>query len=245
MYERPETADAHDRYWSLVRDAIRDAGGQAPERLTRDSDPWAVWQDPGLILAQTCGLPFRARLHRQVTLVGTPDYALPGLKPGYYQSVIILRASDPRQDMADLKDATLAYNEGLSQSGWAAPYATGLDHGIYWTRVLRTGAHRDSARAVAGGRADVAALDAVTWRNLVRFEPLLTERLRVLARTEPTPGLPYITASACDAPMIAAAIAAAMAALLPDDRELLGLNGLVRIPPSAYLALPMPPEPGS
>ena len=89
MYDRPETAAATDRYWGLIRDGLRAREIEAPDDLTRTDDLWTLWQSPDLVLAQTCGLPFRARLHGQVQLVGTPDFGLPGCAPGYYNSVII------------------------------------------------------------------------------------------------------------------------------------------------------------
>ena len=67
--------------------------------------------------------------------------------------------------------------------------------------------------------------------------------LRVLAQTDPTPGLPYISAAGADAPALFAAIDGAIRDLSPDDRDLLGLCGLVAIPAGDYLAVPVPPAP--
>jgi hypothetical protein len=62
MYDRPETRAATDRFWELTRDALSLRGIDAPEALTRDRDPWDIWQAPDLVLAQTCGLPYRSGL---------------------------------------------------------------------------------------------------------------------------------------------------------------------------------------
>ena len=239
MYDRTETAPAHDRYWRLIRTALADNNIAAPEQLTRECDPWALWTDPDLTLAQTCGLPFRAHLHGSVSLVGTPDFGLPDCAPGYYFSEIIVRDSDPRDTVDAFSEATLGFNDALSQSGWAAVSATGATFATH----LRTGGHRASARAVAGGRADIAALDAVTWRDLQRYEPDLRRSLRSLGHTHPTPGLPYIAAKDADADRTAQAIAAAITQLTPADRDTLGITTLVQIPAADYLALPLPPRP--
>ena len=103
MYDRPETASANDRLWALIHEAL----GEGPKHLTREGDLWDIWTAPDLLLAQTCGLPYRARLHDRVTLVGTPDYGLPDLPAGYYQSVLIARADGPR-DLDALCTGTLA-----------------------------------------------------------------------------------------------------------------------------------------
>ena len=239
MYDRPETAGAHDRYWALIAQALQDSGQPAPSALTRDMNVWSIWQNPDLVLAQTCGLPFRAKLHDQVTLIGTPDFGIPGLPAGYYASPIVVREDDPREDIAAFREARLAYNEPLSQSGWASIQSTGATFGSY----IQSGAHRNSAAMVADGGADIAALDVITWRDIQRYDPNIASRLRVLMQTEPTPGLPYITALNRDPAPIAMAVEQAIAALPTADRDTLGLRGLVQIPAPDYLAIPIPPAP--
>lgn len=242
MYDRAETAAANDRLWAGIRDGLRARGIAAPGALTRGEGAyWEAWAAPDLVLSQTCGFPYRARLHGKVTLIGTPDYAVEGCPPGYYRSVFVVRADDPRA-LADFDGQPIAYNEGLSQSGWAAPQNHAARLGLRLRPGLCTGGHRLSALAVAGGEADLAALDAVTWEMLRRWEPA-ARGLRVIAATDPTPGLPYIAAPGADAGATFAAVAGAIAALSPEDRDILQLRGFVRIAPEAYLAVPTPPAP--
>ena len=240
MYDRPETAAANDRLWQGVRERL----GQGPEHLTRGGDLWAQWQSPDLILSQTCGLPYRARLHGRVNLVATPVCALPDCPDGHYCSVFVARADDPRADVRDFAGAVLAYNEPLSQSGWAAPQAFAAAHGLAFGPTLRTGAHALSARAVAEGRADIAALDALTWRMIARHDGFARD-LRVIGRTDPTPALPYITAAGRDPAPIRAALSDALAALSARDRDTLGLRGMTRLSEESYLALPIPDPPAA
>lgn len=237
MYDMPALQAANDRFWSLIRTEL----GTGPDRLDRDRDVWEIWQDPALVLAQTCGMPFRTRLHQTVQLVGTPDYGLPGCPPGHYCSVFVARAGDDR-DLAALAGGTFAYNEALSQSGWAAPLNHLLALGLRPEHLHQTGAHALSARAVADESADLAALDALTW-ELLREHTDLGGLLHEVARTAPTPTLPYITAPGRNAAAIARAVRAAIANLVPADRATLHLRGLVDIPAGAYLAVPNPPAP--
>jgi ABC-type phosphate/phosphonate transport system substrate-binding protein len=243
MYDRPETAAANDRLWAGVRDRMRAAGMDAPDALTRGAeDLWPQWTSPDLVLSQTCGYPYRARLHGMVTLVGTPDFGVEGLAPGYYCSVFVARADDPRPGLEAFEGARFAYNEAMSQSGWAAPQTHVATLGLSLPPTLRTGGHRFSALAVAEGRADIAAIDAVTWRMLRRWEPAVAG-LREIARTAGTPGLPYIAAAGADGPRLFGILAEAIAAMPEADRDATGLRGLVAIPAAQYLAVPTPPAP--
>ncbi len=234
MYDRPETAAANDRFWALIRDRLRHAGLAAPDRLTRDRDELALWQDPALLFSQTCGLPFRARLSDRVTLVGTPDYGLPGCAPGMYRSAIVARADAGA--LTEPARRRWAVNSLLSQSGWAAALA----HVGPISAPLVTGSHAASARAVAEGHADLAAIDAQTWRMIERFDGALAARLTVIDWTAPTPGLPFITAAGRDPAPIAPAVAGAIAGLAPGDRTILDLRALVPVPKAAYMSLPVP-----
>lgn len=238
MYDLPPLQEANDRFWLHIRAEL----GRGPEQLTRDRDAWDVWQSSDLMLAQTCGYPYRAKLHGSVNLVGTPDYGLPDCPPGYYRSVLVVRADDPRQSEDAFAGACFAYNEALSQSGWAAPQVHLSARGIPMGDLIETGAHAASARAVAEGRADLAGLDALTWELLKRHDPVAQD-LRVISETVPTPGLPYITSLNEDGEIIVKAVAAAIAALGADDRAALHLKGLIQIPAEAYLAIPTPPPP--
>jgi ABC-type phosphate/phosphonate transport system substrate-binding protein len=243
MYDRPETAAANDRLWAGIRDGLRAEGIGAPEALIRGADDlWQHWTSPDLVFSQTCGFPYRSRLHGTVTLIGTPDFGVEGCPPGYYHSVFVARADDPRDGLAAFDGARFAYNDDLSQSGWAAPQTQARMLGMRLPPALKTGEHRLSALAVLNGQADIAALDAVTWRLLQRWEPAVSG-LRAVGVTDPTPGLPYIAARALDRDRLFAIAAAAIAAQSPEDRDLTGLRGLVAIPAEDYLAVPTPPAP--
>ncbi len=242
MYDRAETAGANDRFWAGIRDGLRARGEAAPEALTRGEEAyWAAWESPDLVLSQTCGFPFRAVLHGKVTLVATPDYGLPDCPPGYYNSVFVARADDARC-LPEFRLARFAYNEALSQSGWAAPQNHAATMGFHFAPSLATGGHRLSALAVAEGRADLASIDAMTWRLLQRYEPWAAD-LREVARTAPTPCLPYITAKGTDGSAHFAALSEAVAGLSPQDRDTLSLCGVVQIAAADYLAIPHPPKP--
>ncbi len=239
MYDMPALQPANDRFWILIRAHL----GEGPNHLTRDGDFWNTWQDPNLTFAQTCGMPYRTRLHGKVHLVGTPDYDLPGCPPGHYCSVFVAHADDAR-DLPELAAGIFAYNEALSQSGWAAPVTHLSELGLAPARLLETGGHALSAQAVADGHADFASLDALTW-VLLQEHTDLGKRLRPVESTRPTPALPYITAITRDPVPVATAVRAAISDLSPADRAALHIRGLIDIAADLYLAVPNPPSPAA
>ncbi len=241
MYDRPETMGANNRLWALMRDALRDMGQDAPQELTRGNMAlMAGWLSPELLFSQTCSLPYRAKLADKVALIATPDYGLEGCPAGHYRSVYVARKSDGFTHLDQVAGLDFAYNEALSHSGWAAPYADHLARGLSLRPTLRTGAHHASALAVANGRADYAALDALTW-ELIEEHDTFADHLCVIGTTPPSPALPYITAK--DPNPVRIALTQAIAALPPADRATLHLRGITQIPAKAYLSLPIPPAP--
>lgn len=245
MYDQPDCRAANDRYWAAIGQALRDAGLAAPEALTRGiPDLMTHWMRPDLVLSQTCGYPFRAKLQGQVALVGTPDFGLEGCRPGYYQSLFVVRADDARDGLMAFKDARFAYNEAMSQSGWAAPQTHAAGLGFRFRPAVQSGGHALSAQAVRTGEADIAAIDALTWHLLRRNNPDMAG-LRVVGRTDPAPGLPYIAALGSKHRLVFDAISAAIAGLDAADRDVLGIRGILFIPAVAYLAVqtPAPPNP--
>ena len=239
VYNRPELAAAHDRYWALIHRNLHDLGEDSPEELSQSSDLFGAWTRSDLVLSQTCGMPYRLELKERVSLIGTPDFGLRGCPPGYYRSAIVVRTDDARETLGDFASARLAYNELTSQSGYCALVNHVRPLGFWFAETRSTGGHEASAHAVANGRADIASLDAVSWGLLQRHDPLAVQ-LRVLDWTAPTPGLPYISRIGANVDMLFEAIRSAIHGLDPIDRQALGLRDLVSIPASAYLAVPNP-----
>ena len=234
MYDRPETQAANDRFWALIHAYLPDA----PELLTRDGYHWL---DPDLVLSQTCSLPYRTGLQDSVLIIATPVHNL-DCTAGYYFSVVLVRASDHRTDITDFSGAQLAINGPVSQSGWAAIDALAKDAGVRFSTIIETGSHQESARAVAEGRADICAVDAVTWTMIERWDAFASD-LRILCQTSPTPALPYITAMGHDPRPLQEALVNAVGSLTPEDQDLLCLIDVTHIPSDQYSNMSIPPAP--
>ena len=97
--------------------ALAGHGVPAPAALDRRADYASVWREPGLVLSQTCGYPYATALRGRVQLVATPAYRAAGCDGARYCSMLLVRADDPAQALADLRGRRVAFNATDSQSG--------------------------------------------------------------------------------------------------------------------------------
>lgn len=233
MYDWPQVRAETDALWAGIRAELSLFGVAAPERLDRHSDLYAGWGRRDLLISQTCGLPFVRRLRGRVALVGAVDHGLAGIPAGMYCSRIVARRGEAGP-LSAFAGRRVAYNSADSQSGAGAMrhLVLPLLHGVrgrgarFFGQAVVTGGHAASIRAVAEGRADVAAIDAMTWELARRHMPE-ADRLDVIASSPATPGLPLITAPDGPVDALFAAIGAALAGLPAAARDALGMQGIV------------------
>ena len=239
MYDRPELKAHNQVYWSEIRRALYSRGIESPKLLTEEGTGLAFWGNPKLFLSQTCGLPYRKYLHNKVNLVGTPDCGVKGCPPGYYCSYFIVRKNDKRNSLPQFNNSVFAYNEKNSQSGFASAWNHLKSLGFWFQNIKITGSHLRSAHSLVNGDADIAAIDAVTWRFIKKYEAIATE-LRILEATDPTPGLPYITSKTLKCDVMFDAIEDAIKNLSKNVLRELNITGIIKIPKASYLAIPLP-----
>jgi len=230
MYPQPGAKPAWMRVWSHVGARLRERGVPAPRQLSWPSDLHRVWTAPDLFLSQTCALPYIQSFHRHASVLGAFDFGLPGCPPGTYCSWIITRQGESRAPGELLRAGRVAINGFDSQSGYGSLSCLGP----LPERPLVTGSHAMSLRAVKTGQADLAAIDAVSWRFLSRL-PGATFGLRVHGQTPPTPGTPLITGRRHMADPMRAALADAFATAPLAPMRWLGLRGFVPRGDADYL----------
>jgi ABC-type phosphate/phosphonate transport system substrate-binding protein len=242
MDDWPQVSAHWDGLWALARAELAARGIDAQRGLLRDGDHEAQWTDPDLLLGQTCGWPFVSRLRGQVLPFARFDFGL-AQQPGDYHSVFV--TNDERGPRAMLQDPAtiIAINGFESQSGFRAlsNLAEAPVH-LPAARFHVTGSHRNSIRAVATGDAQLAAIDAQSWRLALAHEPAAI-KVRVAGRSADAPGLPLITAPifAERIPDLFEAMQAAIARLPDNSREALGIAGLVKAQAADYEPLKHPP----
>ncbi|MFP7673574.1 phosphate/phosphite/phosphonate ABC transporter substrate-binding protein [Marivita sp. S0852] len=249
MYWRAENAHLWQAFWSVFQDCAAKEGLTAPDLTPPDALPasWADhWQDPDLFVSMTCGLPFRTALRNKVQYVGTFDFAL-NTQPGHYMSCVIRRSCpNGASPVADMSGLRLAYNAPDSQSGWAVTQlAAPFEHPPRFADICETGSHAQSLAAVAQGAADIAYIDAVSWRILQRFDPNAA-KVHLVGHSAVTPGLPLITARGTDPAPLRRALHAATRAYSPQTPDDMGgpMTFCV-LDARLYHAQPSPAPPGA
>jgi ABC-type phosphate/phosphonate transport system substrate-binding protein len=236
MYGVRGASEHADILWRCLRDALRESGFDAPEQVSTITPRLDGWLHPELILGQTCGLPYISKLCERVELVGTPDYGVEGCAPGFYHSTLVVAAADQRKHLSEFFGGTLALNGRDSQSGYAAmmraaaPFAR---EGRFFGRAIQSHSHDASMRLVAKGAADIAAIDSVTWRISRQFDSV-TEGLRSIGTTEPTPGLPFIAAKQRSDDRLFDAVRSGIAALPEPTRQAFGLRDVLPLRRADY-----------
>lgn len=91
------------------------------ERVPRwpESDLLNHWQQPALILSQTCGYPLVTQLP-EVQVVGCFHYTAAGCEGSHYRSFLVTRSEDRPLTLADFRGRRAVCNSPDSQSGYHA-----------------------------------------------------------------------------------------------------------------------------
>ncbi len=178
-----------------------------------------LWKRDDLACAFMCGWPWVRGGARHIP-VAAPVPADAG-RPVYWSDIVV-STGHPAQSLHDLAGARAGYTLLDSQSGFSAFRQHLIKLGDaapeFSAIVGPLTTPRRSIEAVAEGRADVAPIDSYAHALLRRHLPALTGRVRVLARTAPTP-IPMLVASPGADPAITARLRAALLALR--DKSLL------------------------
>lgn len=246
QYDISSLRAATDAWWAGIAHHMDVVGISDPPRvLTRSADAEADWRRSDLLMTQTCGYPLMMELRGHLRALASPIYACEGCDGPRYSSAIIVRADDPAEMLEDLRGRRAAANNPNSHSGMnvlrhmVAPLAT---KGRFFSDVIWSGGHILSMAAVRDDRADVAAIDSVTYALAKREYPDLAKGVRILDWTPPAVSLPYAVRHDASQDLRQAVLAALMAAAadprLAGCREALLIDGFVASDDSDYQIMP-------
>lgn len=137
-----------------------------------------------LEFAWICGYPF-VRHRPNLRLLAVPIYQGKPL----YQSYLIVPSSDHKtRSIVELKGKLFAYSDPDSNSGYLVPqyqlFRKGKDRDRFFRKTFFTWAHQKVVEAVAAGVADGGAVDGYVWDTLDKVHPALTEKTRVVTKSE-------------------------------------------------------------
>jgi ABC-type phosphate/phosphonate transport system substrate-binding protein len=138
----------------------------------------------------------------------------------------------------------LLFNSRHSNSGMNLPrraLADIADRRPFFAKVIETGSHPGNLDRIAGGEADATVVDNVTYAFWCRYRPEAAPRVRILARTPPSPAIPFVTSVATSAPTVAI-LRCGLTRLGRDPhtaaaRAGLGITDIVDVPAAAYSRL--------
>lgn len=194
MYVLPEMQADMRSLWVLLRSKLAAAGVENLPHEPRFDDPLAQGSLPAdMLMLQYCGFPYVTEWREAMQPLACLHYDAPHCEGKTHRSVIVVRADDDAKTIKDLRGKRAAINGYDSNTGMNLlrhAVADVAQDGTFFGEVIVTGAHVDSLRAVAEGRADVAAIDCVTFAFIGDYQPALTAAVRVLAVTAPSPALP-------------------------------------------------------
>jgi len=228
MYDFESLREATDALWAAIRDSLRTRGFEAPDALTRGGDIAAQWRDSALLFGQTCGYPFWMGLREHLEVLAAPIYNFRGCGGPSHGSFLVARKSDRRNASSQFRGARAAINAHDSNTGmnlFRAAIAPLAQNGRFFGEVVVTGAHAASLEAVRNRKADIAAIDAVTY-GLLR-----PEGVKIIGHTPSSPTLPFVTSRATP-PAIRAALREALRDLAAQPE--LGLAGVAFVEETAY-----------
>ncbi len=196
MYDLPELRPAAEAVWRSMARTLRATGVQGVPETLSWRPPRDLWRDRDLLFSQTCGYPLTHGFEGRLRPIATPCYGAEGCDGPRYRSAVVVRRTASFDGLESCRGAVCAINSWDSLSGWQA--LAGLvtplaENGRFFGEARLTGGHLASAEAVAAGKADLAAIDAICWAHFRRFRPAVAKELRVLAWTAPAPGLPFVT----------------------------------------------------
>lgn len=168
-----------------LRSALSQALGEAVDLIQRRTyqEITATILDGSVDAAWICGYPFLQ--HRDsLSLLGVPVWRSRQL----YQSYLIVRQGDDAERLEDLRGDVHAFSDPDSNSGYLVTASDlarlGETPDRFFSRSIFTYGHRNVVRAVAGGLTRSGSVDGYVWETLASVEPSLTERTRVVTRSE-------------------------------------------------------------
>lgn len=213
--------------------------GRSSGPMHGDDDPFADDRADIGFLCSPSYLYLRAQEQPSVELVPAAfvfDDPRTDGQPVYFSEVVV-RTDNAAREFVDLAGRVWGYNDECSLSGYFSALQKlnelGYDSGFF-ERGVRTGSHHESIEALLSDAIDGAAIDSTVLATILREQPEMRARLRVLESWGPFPIQPVVVSSRLGSPA-AARIAAALLTLERDSQlSAFGFERCAPIDDAAY-----------
>ena len=212
MYNLPEMQAVNTAFWRAVRAELGRLGVEgAPEEpeFTRKAVPGRI--EPDTLFTQVCGWPLQTIYPGQAAILGVPVYGASGCEGPHHAGVFVVARKSGYAGIADLRGCDFVFNSVHSNSGMNLPrraIAEIAGGQSFFGGMTETHSQPGNLERVARGEADATCVDCVTYAFFARHRPGLAAGLRILARTPPSPAIPFVTAADTDPDVRAALVTA-------------------------------------
>ena len=219
-----QTRAALDAVWGAVATELHACGfNHCPDHLDHGIPHEELLTIPTLVLGQCCGPDLFLEQAKHIKPVAAPVIAAYNVSKGHYFSYIV-RGREGRLDKPNV-----VVNSLTSHSGKTALELWLRKSGVEDYSLYLSGSHARSVLDLQSGRADVAAIDALSWQFLD------TTGLEILDQSEPVWAPPFITGR--DSHVPDDLLVAALNSALERFGEPVGITGALPVTRGAYSKL--------
>ena len=201
----------------------------------------AALHHPSLWFGHTCGYPLITRLRDTLAPINVPIFDVAGCDHKFYSSYLIVPANSKINSLQDCRGLRAVINACDSNSGMnVLRHAASKFNrqGSFFSAIQVSGSHLQSLTEVANHRADIAAIDCISYRLIEDAWPELSLRVRSIGLTEKTCGLPFVMprsmADNCNTDSIAEYLNQALLQLNDGHRKALHLKGFENVDIDEY-----------
>ncbi|MBX2867041.1 MAG: PhnD/SsuA/transferrin family substrate-binding protein [Acidiferrobacterales bacterium] len=155
----------------------------------------ALYFSEKALLSHTCGYPYLKKWRDSHLPVCIPLFDIDGCDDISYRSWFIRHKRSPNRHLEHFYQSRVAINGWESNSGMnVLRYAISqlAGNSKFFREVTVTGSHFQSICDVAEGRADIAAIDAVSFYFASVKSPKLLDHIEIFDQSAVTVGLPFV-----------------------------------------------------
>jgi ABC-type phosphate/phosphonate transport system substrate-binding protein len=197
MYSFPELHSASSSLWRGIAKHLRREGmTDVPDDLAQGRPLAELWSNNSLLLSQCCGYDVVRRYRDTLIPLATPVFDVPECSGREYSSLIVVSDESHYIDVLDMHGTIAVANGPESHSGMSSLrqlVAPKHNNGRFFSNTIYSGSHAASLDLIRKGKADIAAVDCVTFRLLEVHKPETVVGIKILGRTFHAPAPPYVT----------------------------------------------------